>query len=69
MNSEQGMTLYQLTDMMEKVMSEQQELLKKAEGRLKEVTEEYSHCLTRIEELEEENRELRSRLQIYRKQF
>ena len=67
MKSEQGMTFYQLVDAMEKVMTEQQELLKRAEDRLKDMTEEYSQCLTRIADLEAENRELRSRLQRYRR--
>ena len=67
MNSEHGMTFYQLVDAMEKVMTEQQELLKRAEDRLKYMTEEYSQYLTRIADLEAENRELRSRLQRYRR--
>ena len=50
------MTFYQLVDAMEKVMTEQQELLKRAEDRLKDMTEEYSQCLTRIADLEAGNR-------------
>ena len=58
MNSEQGMALLQLVDEMEKVMTEQQELIKWAVEELKVMTEEYSQCLEKVLELEEENQKL-----------
>jgi len=68
MNSEQGIAFLQLIDEMEKVMTEQQELIKRAEAELKAMTEEYSQCLEKILELEEENRKLRYQLRRYLKQ-
>lgn len=67
MNSEQGMAFLQLVDAMEKVMTDQQELIGRAEKELKVMTVEYSQCLERILELEEENRQLRYQLRRYRK--
>lgn len=67
MNSEQGTAFLQLVDEMEKVMTEQQELIKRAEEELRVMTEEYSQCLEKILELEEENQRLRYQLQRYRK--
>ena len=68
MNSEQGTAFLQLVDAMEKVMTDQQKLIGRAEEELKEVTEEYSQCLEKVLELEEENRKLRSQLLRYRKE-
>ena len=48
MNSEQGMAFLQLVDAMEKVMTDQQELIGRAEKELKVMTVEYSQCLERI---------------------
>ena len=68
MKLEQGIAFLQLLDEMEKVMTEQQELIKRAEAELKVMTEEYSQCLEKILELEEENQKLRYQLRRYRKQ-
>ena len=68
MNSEQGTAFLQLVNEMEKVMTDQQKLIGRAEEELKEVTEEYSQCLEKVLELEEENRKLRSQLLRYRKE-
>lgn len=68
MNSEQGTAFLQLVDAMEKVMTNQQELIGRAEEELKVMTEEYSQCLEKILGLEEENRKLRYQLRRYRKE-
>ncbi len=68
MNSEQGTTFLQLVDAMEKVMTDQQELIGRAEKELMEITGEYSQCLEKVLELEEENRKLRYQLQRFRKE-
>ena len=68
MNSEQGIAFLQLVDAMEKVMTDQQELIGRAEKELMVITEEYSQSLEKIVELEKENEKLRYLLQRYRKQ-
>lgn len=68
MNSEQGIAFLQLVDAMERVMTDQQELIGRAEAELKVMTEEYSQCLEKVLELEEENRKLRYQLQRFRKE-
>ena len=68
MNSEQGTAFLQLVDEMEKVMTDQQELIGRAEKELMVITEEYSQSLEKIVELEKENEKLRYLLQRYRKQ-
>ncbi len=68
MNSEQGTAFLQLVNEMEKVMTDQQELIGRAEKELMVITEEYSQSLEKIVELEKENEKLRYLLQRYRKQ-
>jgi uncharacterized coiled-coil protein SlyX len=68
MNSEQGTAFLQLVDEMEKVMTDQQELIGRAEKELMVITEEYSQSLEKIVELEKENEKLRYLLRRYRKQ-
>ena len=68
MNSAQGTAFLQLVNEMEKVMTDQQELIGRAEKELMVITEEYSQSLEKIVELEKENEKLRYLLQRYRKQ-
>ena len=68
MNSEQGTAFLQLVNEMEKVMTDQQDLIGRAEKELMVITEEYSQSLEKIVELEKENEKLRYLLQRYRKQ-
>lgn len=68
MNSEQGTAFLQLVNEMEKVMTDQQKLIGRAEKELMVITEEYSQSLEKIVELEKENEKLRYLLQRYRKQ-